>query len=70
MSKTHSKYEKSIYVGCAVLDVSETIMYEFFYNVLKPLYGDKVKLCYMDTDNFIIEIETEDIYKDIASIVS
>lgn len=44
MSKTHSKYEKPIYVGCAVLDVSKTIMYEFFYDVTKPLYGDKLKL--------------------------
>ena len=42
-------------------------MYEFWYDYLKPKYGDKVKLCYLDTDNFVIYVETEDFYKDIAS---
>ena len=42
-------------------------MYEFWYDYLKPKYKDKVKLCYMDTDSFVIYIETEDFYKDIAN---
>ena len=36
---------------------------------MKPKYGDYVKLCYIDTDNFIVHIQTEDFYKDIADDV-
>ena len=67
MKKTEAKMNKPIYLGEAVLDISKTLMYEFWYDYLKPKYGDKVKLCYLDTDNFVIYIETEDFYKDIAS---
>ena len=42
-------------------------MYEFWYDYIKPKYGDNVKLCYMDTDSFIMHIKTEDFYKDIAN---
>ena len=42
-------------------------MYEFWYDYLKPKYGDKLKICYMDTDSFVTYIETEDFYKDIAN---
>ena len=45
-------------------------MYEFWYDYMKPKYGDNVKLCYMDTDSFIIHIKTEYFYKDIADDVS
>ena len=41
-------------------------MYEFWYDYMKPKYADNVKLCYMDTDSFIMHIKTEDFYKDIA----
>ena len=44
-------------------------MYEFWYDYIKPKCEDKAKLCYMDTDSFIIYIETEDFYKDIANDV-
>ena len=44
-------------------------MYEFWYDYMKPKYGDNVKLCYMDTDNFIIYIKAEHFYKDIADDV-
>ena len=44
-------------------------MYEFWYNYIKPKYGDRAKLCYMDTDSFVIYIETEDFYKDITGDV-
>ena len=41
-------------------------MYEFYYDYMQPKYGEKVKLCYMDTDSFVFEVETEDFYRDIA----
>ena len=44
-------------------------MYEFCYDYMEPKYGDNVKLCYMDTDSFIMHIKTEDFYKDIADDV-
>ena len=45
-------------------------MYELWYGYVKPKYGEKVKLCYMDTDSFIVYIKTDDIYKDIAGDVA
>ena len=41
-------------------------MYEFWYDYIKPKYGDKARLCYMDTDSFLMHIKTDDFYKDIA----
>ena len=69
IKKTEVKMNKPMYLGQAVLDISKTLMYEFWYDYLKPKYGDKVKLCYMDTDSFVIYVETEDFYKDIANDV-
>ena len=69
MRKTSVFMDKPIPVGQAVLDKSKELMYEFYCDDLKPKYGDKVRLCYMDTDSFILHIETEDFYKDIADDV-
>ena len=44
-------------------------MYEFWYDYMKPKYNDSVKLCYMDTDSFIMNIKTNDFYEDIANDV-
>ena len=44
-------------------------MYEFWYDYMKPKYQQNAKLCYMDIDSFIINIKTEDFYKDIAEHV-
>ena len=52
-----------------ILDISKTLMYEFWYNYIKPKYQDNANLCYMDTDSFIINIKTEDFYKDIPDDV-
>ena len=60
---------KPIYVGQAVLDISKTLMYKFFYDYLQPKYGDQVKLCFMDTDSFIFYVETDDFYKGISNDV-
>ena len=44
-------------------------MYEFWYDLFKPKYGDKSKLCYTDTDSFIIHIITDDFFEDISNDV-
>ena len=56
---------KPSYVGVAILDLSKVLMYNFFYNYLKPKYDDRVKLLMTDTDSFFLRIETEDFYEDI-----
>ena len=53
----------------SILDISKTLMYELWYYCIKPKYKDKAKLCYVDTDSFIIHIRTEDFYEDIADDV-
>ena len=70
MKKTEVKINKPIYLGQAVLDLSKRLMFEFWYNYLKPMYGDKIRLCYTDTDSFIMQIETDDFYKDISADVN
>ena len=69
MKKTVIKANKPIYLRLAILSLSKITMYEYWYDDMKPKYGDKVKLCYMDTDSFIMHIKTEDFYKDIANDV-
>ena len=69
MKKTKIKMSKSIYLGLSILEISKTLMYEFWYDYMKPKYGNKVKLCYTDTDSFIINIKANDFYEDIASDV-
>ena len=59
---------KLVYLGLSILDLSKTIIYNFWYDYVKPKYG-KAKLCYMDTDSFIVYIKTGDIYKDTAENV-
>ena len=69
MNKTKVKMNKAIYLGLSILDISKILMYELWYDYMKPKYGNNVKLCYMDTDSFIMNIETEDFYKDVANDV-
>ena len=68
MKRTKVKMNKPIYL-LSKLEISELLMYEFWYDYMKPKYGDNVKLCYMDTGSFIVNIKTEDFYKDIANDV-
>ena len=69
MRKVEVKMNKPIYLGQAILDISKTLMYEFWYDYIEPKYKEKARLCYMDTDSFVIYIKTEDFYKDIAGDV-
>ena len=66
MRKTEVRMNKPIYLDQAILDLSKTLMFEFWYDYIKPKFGDKAKLCFMDTDSFVTYIETEDFYKDIS----
>ena len=56
---------KPIYIGQAILDISKVLMYDFYYNILKRKYNDKMKMIYTDTDSLIIKFETENIYSDL-----
>ena len=69
MKKTKVKMNKPIYLGMSILDISKTLMYKFWYDYFKPKYGDRAKLCYTDTDSFIIHIITEDFFEDISNDV-
>ena len=69
MNKTKVKMNKPIYLGLSILEITKLLIYEFSNDYMKPKYGDNVKLCYMDTDSFIMNIKTEDFYKDIANDV-
>ena len=69
MKKAKVKMNKPLYLGMSILDISKTLMYEFWYDYLKPKYKDNAKLCYMDTDSFVINIFTEDFFEDINNDV-
>ena len=66
MNKMRVKMNKPIYLGLSILDISKIVMYEFWYDYMKPKYGNDVKLYYMDTDSFVMNIKKEDFYKDLA----
>ena len=69
MKKTKVKMNKPTYLGLSILEISKTSMYESWYDYMKPKYNNDVKLCYMDTDSFIMNIITNDCYEDIESDV-
>ena len=69
INKTKVKMNKPVYLDMSILDISKTLMYEFQYDYIKPKYGDKAKICRMDTDSFAIHIFTEDFLEDISNDV-
>ena len=69
MKKTEVRMNKSIYLGQAILDLSKTHIYKFWYDFIKPMYRDKARLCYTDTDSFIMHIKTEDFLKILVMIL-
>ena len=62
MKKIKVQMTNPISLGMSILDISKTLMYEFWYGYIKPKYGDRAKLCYTDTDSFVIHIFTEDFF--------
>jgi len=63
--KSNVKLNKPIFAGSAVLGISKTYLYDFFYGVIKELYGNKARLMYYDTDSMILHIQTDDVYADL-----
>ncbi|XP_065211441.1 uncharacterized protein LOC135839374 [Planococcus citri] len=68
MKKTHINFNQPIYVGVSILDISKTLMYDFYYR-LKREYKNDVKLLYTDTDSLILSIKTPDFYSDMKGMI-
>ena len=69
MKKTKLVFNKPVYLGMCILDLSKTLMYDFHYKYIKNKFNDKATLLFTDTDSLAYEIETEDFYKDISGDV-
>ncbi|XP_077260838.1 uncharacterized protein LOC143896720 [Temnothorax americanus] len=57
------KFNKPIYVGMSILEISKTRLYEFHYDYMLPLYRDRCRIAYTDTDSLIYSLECEDAYE-------
>ena len=69
MKKTEVYFNKPVYVGQAILDLSKTLMFNFHYNYVQKKYShNRAKLLFTDTDSLMYEIETDDFYKDISDV--
>ena len=69
MKKIKVKMNKPVYLRTSILDISKTLIYEIWYDYIKPKYRDNAKLCYMDNEIFIIYIKIEDFYEYTADDV-
>ncbi len=67
LAKQQIELNKPTYVGLSVLELSKLIMFQFHYDCMKSLYGDRAKLLMTDTDSLIYDIETEDLYDDMVN---
>ena len=66
MKKAELSLNNLVYLGLSILELSKILIHKFWYVYVKPKYGEKAKLCYMDTHIFIVYVKTDDIYKNIA----
>ena len=66
--KPKLKLDKPIFIGMSILDLSKQHMYKFYYDVMKPKYGDNIRMVYTDTDSFVFHTKTDDIYQDLKEI--
>ena len=63
MCKAEAKMDKPVYLGLSLLNISKIAMHEYSHEYIKPKYEDNAKLCYMDTDNFIVHVKTRNFCK-------
>ena len=69
MRKTSILFDKPIYIGTTVLELSKLLMYKFYYETLQPYFGEKnLELLYQDTDSFVLKIRTDDLQKDLMEL--
>ena len=66
MKKTEVYFNKPVYVGQAILDLSKTLMFDFHYDYIRNKYNDRAELLFTDTDSLLYLIYTGDFYKDIS----
>ena len=59
------KINKPFYIGMSILDLTKWHMYNFHYNVMKPIFGDRLHSLYMNMDSFIYEISSDDVYEEL-----
>ena len=69
MKKTQVLMKKPIYLWLSVSNIRQIVMHEFWYDFIKPKYGENARLCYIYKDSFIANVETYDIYRDITEDV-
>ena len=69
MNEIKVKINKPVHLGLSILEISKTLMFEFWYDNIKAKHQQNTKLHYMDLDSFIINIKTEDVYEDVANDV-
>ena len=69
ISEKEKNMNKSVCLGLSILEICNILMWEFWYDFVKPKYGEKAKLYDMDTDSYIVYIKTEDIYPDIEKML-
>ena len=69
MKKTKVKMNNPVYLGLSILDIHKIVIYEYWYDYLKSNFDYNVKLCYMDTDSFIVHVKTKDADADLPKDV-